>query len=76
MDVHPPVLSIQVFLSNEKNEIWGMGNKKKKENENWNWKIGIEGVAQLAAAADSRSAGWGFESLRPQKLFSFSQFLK
>ena len=55
------------FLPNEKNEIWGHGTKRKL-------KIDIEGVAQLAAAADSRSAGWGFESLRPQKLFSSFSF--
>lgn len=34
----------------------------------------IEGVAQLVAAADSRSAGWGFESLRPQNFLNFSFF--
>ena len=43
-----------------------------KTNNKINIKIEIEGVAQLAAAADSRSAGWGFESLRPQSQLFYS----
>ena len=53
--------------------------QKNEDFEHWNKiiqikKSVIEGVAQLAAAADSRSAGWGFESLRPQILFKYFSF--